>query len=161
MEQDIKTKQCKHCKKEIDAMATRCPHCQGKNYVWTTSKKVIAVCLGIFLFMAFSGIFSSSSPSTTSESQGQTSTVSRKITSIAFAKSVIEGVLKSPSTAKFSSVEAYELSNEKDVWSVNGYVDSQNGFGAMLRNVWEVKLDYRDGKGGEIMSVMFDGKKVQ
>lgn len=160
MEQDIKTKQCKHCKKEIDAMATRCPHCQGKNYVWTTSKKVIAVCLGIFLFMAFSGIFSSSSSnttSTTSESPSQ----SRKITSIAFAKSIIEDMLKSPSTAKFSNVDAYELSNEKDVWAVNGYVDSQNGFGAMLRSTWEVQLDYRDGKGGEIKSVMMDGKKVQ
>ena len=61
---------------------------------------------------------------------------------------------------KFVDVKAYELSDQKDVWAVNGYVDSQNSFGAMIRSQWEVQLDYRDGKGGAVKSVLFDGKKV-
>ncbi len=85
----------------------------------------------------------------------------RRITSIVFAQKVIRDTLKSPSTAKFSDVKAYELSNKKDVWAVNGYVDSQNGFGAMIRSIWEVQLDYSDGKGGIVSSILFDGKKIQ
>lgn len=91
-----------------------------------------------------------------------TSTSSEKETiSIVFAEKVIKDILKSPSTAKFVDVEAYELSNQKDVWAVNGYVDSQNSYGAMIRNQWEVQLDYRDGKGGTVISILFDGKKIQ
>ncbi|MEI6597335.1 MAG: hypothetical protein WCL13_03995 [bacterium] len=88
-------------------------------------------------------------------------TSERKITSIVFAEAVIKDILKAPSTAKFVDVEAYELSNEKDVWAVNGYVDSQNSFSAMIRNQWEVQLDYREGKGGTVKSILFDGKKIQ
>lgn len=85
----------------------------------------------------------------------------RKVISTVYAEKVIKDTLKAPSTAKFVDVQAYELSNEKDVWAVNGYVDSQNSFGAMIRNQWEVQLDYRDGKGGTIKSILFDGKKIQ
>lgn len=84
----------------------------------------------------------------------------RKTISIVFAEQKIEDILKAPSTAKFVDVKAYELSNEKDVWAVNGSVDSQNSFGAMIRNIWEVQLDYRDGKGGTVKSIFFDGKKM-
>ncbi len=68
--------------------------------------------------------------------------------------------MKAPSTAKFSNVKAYELSDQKDIWAVNGYVDSQNSFGAMIRSSWEVQLDYRDGKGGTVKSILLDGKKI-
>ena len=84
----------------------------------------------------------------------------RKTISIAFAEKTIKDILKAPSTAKFVDVKAYELSNEKDVWAINGSVDSQNSFGAMIRNIWEVQLDYRDGKGGTVKSIFFDGKKM-
>lgn len=53
-----KTKLCSHCKKEIDFLATRCPNCQGKMYVWTKEKKIVGVILAILLFVAFSGMFS-------------------------------------------------------------------------------------------------------
>jgi hypothetical protein len=91
----------------------------------------------------------------------QTQPIERDTTSIVFAEEVIKGILKAPSTAKFVDVEAYELSNEKDVWAINGYVDSQNSFGAMIRSQWEVQLDYSDGKGGTVKSILFDGKKMQ
>jgi ribosomal protein L33 len=34
-------KLCPHCKQEIDAMASRCPHCSGKIYIWTMGRKVL------------------------------------------------------------------------------------------------------------------------
>lgn len=84
----------------------------------------------------------------------------RETISVVYAEKIIKNTLKAPSTAKFVDVKAYELSDQSDVWAVNGYVDSQNGFGAMLRSQWEVQLDFRDGKGGTVKSVFFDGKKV-
>lgn len=49
-----KTKLCPHCIKEVDLMASRCPHCHGKMHVWTVKKKVIA---GIFIFVVFLFLF--------------------------------------------------------------------------------------------------------
>ena len=159
---------CPHCKTEIDWEASKCPNCHGKVYVWNSGKKMLVV---IVVLLFFIGIFNmgsytpSSSPSSSSPSVNTPSPEEiknkRRIESIVFAESVIEKILKAPSTAKFVDVEAYELSNEKDVWAVNGYVDSQNSFGAMIRNQWEVQLDYRDGKGGTVKSILFDGEKIQ
>lgn len=158
-------KKCPHCKTEIDWEASRCPNCHGKVYVWTSGKKILVT---ILIALFFIGIFNmnSSTPSSSSTSTSvstpspEQAKKDREIMSIVFAKSVIEKTLKAPSTAKFVDVQAYELSNLKDVWAVNGYVDSQNSFGAMIRSQWEVQLDYRDGKGGTVKSVLFDGEKI-
>lgn len=151
------TKLCKHCKSEINIEASRCPKCGGKNHVATkVGWKLITV---IILVPLFIGIISSSS--TNSSSNTQVSENSRRIESISFSKHIVEGILKSPSTATFSGIQAQELSNQKDIWIVSGYVDSQNSFGAMIRSSWMIKLDFREGKGGSVDSVVFNGKKVQ
>ncbi len=159
-------KVCPHCKTEIDWGATKCPHCHGKIYVWTSDKKIVLTVL-VLLFSIGVLKIGSSTPSTSSPTNTTESTPSpeqvareRKTISIVFAEDVIKKILKAPSTAKFVDVEAYELSTEKDVWAVNGYVDSQNSFGAMIRNQWEVQLDYREGKGGTVKSILFDGQKM-
>ena len=58
------------------------------------------------------------------------------------AKLIAEGVvkqnLKSPSTAEFSGVGETEMrSNSPNNWTIIGHVDSQNGFGAMIRSQYE------------------------
>jgi len=124
-----------------------------------TGKWRLVVGLGIIVFIAFFiailGSLGGGKGEKTQPSERNTTIT------IAFAEEVIKGILKAPSTANFVDVEAYELSNEKDVWAVNGYVDSQNSFGAMIRSQWEVQLDFRDGKGGTVKSILFDGKKMQ
>ena len=158
-------KKCPHCKTEIDWEASKCPNCHGKVYVWNSGKKILVT---ILILLFFIGIFNmnSSAPSSSSTNTSvstpspEQTTSDRKVMSIVFAEDVIKKTLKAPSTAKFVDVQAYELSNLKDVWAVNGYVDSQNSYGAMIRNQWEVQLDYRDGKGGTVKSILFDGKKM-
>jgi len=80
--------------------------------------------------------------------------------------SIIKKVLKAPSSAEFPSksehtfttLEVDELKKGK-VWQVEGYVDSQNAFGVMIRSYWVVGLLYYE---GEYLpaTVEFDGKKI-
>jgi len=153
-------KKCYYCKEEILADAKVCKHCGKKQPTQITKKGVLIVGL-IVLFIVTLGSIGSSTDLTQSTQTTQNSVSDRKFSSMAFAESIIKDTLKSPSTAEFTNVQAYELSNLKDVWAVNGYVDSQNSYGAMLRSTWEVQLDYRDGKGGTVKSILFDGKKIQ
>lgn len=59
------------------------------------------------------------------------------------AQSFVEDRLKSPSTAKFPSIAANGVQTQylgDCTHKVVGYVDAQNGFGAMLRTRYYVKL---------------------
>lgn len=57
------------------------------------------------------------------------------------AKSQIESVLKAPSTAKFTGVNVKKIpSDDRTVYVVTGYVDSQNGFGASIRSNFKVSI---------------------
>lgn len=51
----------------------------------------------------------------------------------------VEDRLKSPSTADFSDTET---SNVGDLWTVTGAVDSENSFGAMIRNTYRCVVRY-------------------
>lgn len=69
-------------------------------------------------------------------SEGETD---KKITASVMAESFVEKRLKAPSTADFasySSSQVTELGGNK--YKVVSYVDSENGFGAMIRTNFEV-----------------------
>lgn len=51
--------------------------------------------------------------------------------------------LKSPSTAKFCESYEAEINRNGNTWSVEGWVDAQNSFGATLRNDFVVKITYK------------------
>ena len=44
--------------------------------------------------------------------------------------------LKAPSTADFPSYSDYTITGSGDDYTVEGYVDAENGFGAMIRTDW-------------------------
>lgn len=46
----------------------------------------------------------------------------------------VEGRLKAPATAEYGPVQSEQLNR---VWTVAGTVDSENGFGALIRNTYE------------------------
>jgi len=63
-----------------------------------------------------------------------------------FCKRAVEASLKAPSTAKFQSVLGATISQYGDeTFSVESYVDSQNGFGAMLRSNYICTVTYLGG----------------
>jgi hypothetical protein len=65
----------------------------------------------------------------------------QEIEARAFAEHLVRQSLKAPSTAEFgpySSVKVVPMGG--DSWTVSGYVDAQNGFGAQIRSQWSVLL---------------------
>lgn len=66
------------------------------------------------------------------------------------AQSFVLDILKTPSTAEFQEFNRAEMivdtDEEKVTYYISAYVDSQNGFGAMLRNDWEVSMNYQGGE---------------
>jgi hypothetical protein len=153
------TKVCPHCKKEVDKDASRCPHCQGKMYVWTTGRKMLAGLLGfIVLYIA---IVSSSGNSST-----PTAEVPKQIGIYDLcvdAEVMVKEMLKSPSTAEFPTCNTQNFSIEKlgeNYYLVSSYVDSQNGFGAMIRSDWSVKYRYLDDKKNVDIEKLIIGDEV-
>lgn len=58
------------------------------------------------------------------------------------AKDIVESNLKSPSTAEFCSFSSAAIQRDGNTWTITGYVDAQNSFGATLRNNFTVKITF-------------------
>ncbi len=69
------------------------------------------------------------------------------------AQNRIKKLLKSPSSAKFPSINDWKFSKDNGVVTLQAYVDSQNSFGAVLRSEFQIKYQ----KDGTISSLIFDG----
>ncbi len=64
------------------------------------------------------------------------------------AKQYVKFNLKSPGSADFGGLyeQNYKInvSAKGSVYTVRGWVDSQNGFGALIRTNFKIKLEYKD-----------------
>lgn len=63
------------------------------------------------------------------------------------AQNLVKDELKSPSTAKFPIDTSYIVKRNGNDWIVGGYVDAQNGFGAILRQNWVATFTMGDTSG--------------
>ena len=61
---------------------------------------------------------------------------------VAAAEKIVKSNLKSPSTAEFCKHKEYTITCSDDTWTIKGYVDAQNSFGATLRNNFTVKITF-------------------
>lgn len=69
----------------------------------------------------------------------------------------VKEILKAPSTAKFPGLDEWGFDKKDGTVTIQGYVDSQNSFGAMIRSKFQVK--YNEKK--EMMtSFIFDGEEL-
>ncbi|MBE6912864.1 MAG: hypothetical protein E7473_10100 [Ruminococcaceae bacterium] len=59
---------------------------------------------------------------------------------LVIAEKEVKSKLKSPSTAEFSAYNETKITNDGDVWVVEGWVDAQNSFGATLRSEYTVRI---------------------
>jgi hypothetical protein len=154
-------KKCPQCQMEISPLAKKCPHCQSKiKQPMSVIVKFFLIALGISIFAALvmGGDGTSQSATPDSSVYGTPQDFAWVI-----AENQIEKLLKSPSTAEFCKPKVTDLGNNKYV--VASCVDSQNGFGAMLRSNWTVTLTYsgynvESQAGWKINMVVFDDKVV-
>jgi hypothetical protein len=58
----------------------------------------------------------------------------------------VEDRLKAPSTADFEDVDEYKASNSAGVWTIVGWVDSENSFGAKIRTDYVCKVRHVSGQ---------------
>ena len=80
------------------------------------------------------------------------------IEAYANAQVILEKFLKSPSTAEYPVASEASIKRYDDnSFQVSAYVDSQNGFGAMIRSDWTVFLKF-DGESVKTRGVIFDGE---
>ena len=69
--------------------------------------------------------------------------VGSKYTALVLCQELVSDRLKSPSSAIFAKgSESVMIESAPGVWTVSSWVDSQNGFGAMLRTSWTCKIEY-------------------
>lgn len=84
---------------------------------------------------------------------GSNSDSSRKVDAKVWCEQYVKDQLKAPSSADFSG-EATTKGADKDTYTVAGAVDSQNSFGAKLRNTFSCTVRKRpDGDTWDLVSL--------
>ena len=152
------TKKCPECLADIPKEAKKCSHCGTKQKQEITKKQVvgtiIVVVFFVIMFSSLGGGDDTPKPEQTTASDTQAHIM---------AENYVEQVLKSPSTADFPSFDYnhFDLGNNKH--KIVSYVDSQNGFGAMVRSDWSVILTYNGGEWTNMSNwtlneLVFDGE---
>lgn len=136
---------------------------------WAVRHPILLI-LAVFIIVPIvvGQITSSSGPEPTPEQQ--IVTVKEQSARI-LARSYVEQVpLKSPSTAKYHTPTAVADPKDPNLYEVSSYIDSQNGFGAMIRTYWSMKLEFmgedtqesvQTDSNWKVKEFIFDGEKVK
>lgn len=124
---------CPACEKEVSKEAKTCPNCGEKNPAKKTSPFtwLIAVCAVIWMIGHFGSNGGSSKPRAPDE-----------IDAAIACKNFVEDRLKSPSTAKFPLVASKARPLGTNKFALVSYVDSQNGFGVIIRTDFKCIVYY-------------------
>lgn len=144
---------CRECGKEISKKADACPHCGFKQKRTSLLTWIVTIFVGvpvlISVIIAAGQSGATSGPKTpeqvAADLDSQRATYARII-----AERSISKQLKAPSTADFSGYAETQVGKLKNGgpndWIVIGFVDAQNGFGAKLRNEYQVKIEFEANK---------------
>ncbi len=126
--------------------------------IFFTSLLVIFVCfIFIIIFKQILAGESIPTPPPPPEEKVETYTDSEVFVESQF---ILEKFLKAPSTAEFPSSSYANIERLKDNgFKVTSYVDSQNGFGAMIRSEWTVLFQYV-GDQIKLYQVIIDGEEM-
>lgn len=153
-------KKCPQCQTDIPEKAKICPNCKSDIRSWAARNPILLLLIATPFLIGFISSFSGgtqSTPDTTLQAPSE-------IIAFAVSEGVVEKMLKAPSTAKFSQQREVDDLGEGR-YRVKSFVDSQNGFGAMIRSDWETVLKYNSGDPVETSSwtiekVVIDGEVV-
>lgn len=160
---------CDDCRKKVSSRAGTCPNCgapvvpkQKKRRPFRGIRNFFISAFWVFVvFMVMGAISGNGSDSKAFVASGGSITtptgyVIDKHGAVASCQMQVEDSLKSPKTAKFPNPWASESSKPKlkgNTWEQIVTVDSQNGFGALIRSSW---LCVIDGSDGMVQAVQID-----
>jgi hypothetical protein len=145
--------QCPECNKQVSDAAKTCPHCgfQLSSNDVTKKPKKINGCLSVLIIAAviMTGLYILGSSGDNSSSNSDNTT--NQFLAYNYAEDFVKQKLKSPSTAVFPEVSEKnehitDLGSGK--YKIDSWVDSQNGFGAMVRTNFSC-------------TIIFEGEKVR
>lgn len=107
---------------------------------------IIAALIGVLLTGAWMASFSSTSSDSISSSHVEDHYGHDIFDAEVIAEKIVKSNLKSPSTAKFCKHSEYSITCSGNTWTVKGYVDAQNSFGATIRNEFTVSFTFTSSK---------------
>ncbi len=149
----VKT-ECRACGKEIPLRALTCPHCGN---IPVTSL-IAAGVVGLFLLAIIGTALTEKEPPVpemTPAQKREEEDLHLTGEACSRARRAVLNRLKAPKSADFPScifgINKYRIraDEKRETWLVEGYVDAQNSYGAMLRNRWIVKLKRTPGTKGD------------
>lgn len=76
--------------------------------------------------------------------KGENDVESEAITAWAYAQIIVKDKLESPSSADFCAMKDATIENDGDKYTITGYVDAQNLFGATIRREFTVTFTLTD-----------------
>ena len=125
------------------------------SYILVTALVIICV----FCFVGTSLFAARNSANTSNESVSVTT-----IEVYIMSKSFVKNQLKAPATAEwpaFDEIKVQKFPDPPNTYRVVGYVDSENGFGALIRTNYTCDLTYKGGdwanpQNWEVINIVFD-----
>jgi len=128
---------CKTCEKEISKTAKSCPHC-GCSDPYNNMRNVLIGCFIFFILCLGSCVTCISS--IPEEDPNSWRSEDNSIGAYIMMEGFIKDRLRSPASAEFPGVFDGKLDHVKYLgdrkYIITSYVDSQNGYGAMIRSTF-------------------------
>src|SRR5680860_229924 len=115
-----------------------------------------AFILLILAFNVYSNYLEKSNPNYKPLTEAQKKEKRQKDDAALNAQLLVKRKLKSPTTAKFPATSTAKVEKSANgTWIITSYVDSQNGFGAMIRNDWVAEIKYLPNDKIELINIHF------
>lgn len=129
---------CRTCRREIDSKVKVCPFCSEKSPK-PFKVKDLMVWVGLTLIVMFWVKMCEKIGEVSPEDKHRRATISVQM----HCEDWVKQRLKSPGSAKFASYhETGFIGSDSGPWTVSGYVDSQNSFGAFLRSNYVCRMRF-------------------
>lgn len=147
---------CKECGQQISSQVHACPQCGARQPYPKTVK--IGLCL-LVLSGAASVLIVLSRDHRNGDAASSESQHSPREAMEVLSEKFVKAALKSPATADFAPDDEWTIVPiNKSVAKLNGWVDSQNSFGALVRTYFTVAIDI-SGESSRLVYLKFDEDK--
>lgn len=138
---DSKTLVCQACGGLVSKSVKACPHC-GESVANSHLRKNIGCLKGTFIILGFV-IFLGWLINNVLELGGGPRPEFDSVSAQLNCEKQVKMRLKAPSSAKFAPYGDLNITRpDEKTWRVFGWVDAQNGFGAMIRNHYTCTITY-------------------